>query len=222
MPDDIDVFEAMGTCRAIRYFRDDPVDDELIDRLVWAASRAPSPGNTQEWDFVVVTDAGQRAAVGEVFRSALSERLTEMAALARESSSEQAMIDGAAHLASTIGDAPVIFFVCGPVAYPASRPDVRFTYSTIYPAAQNLILAARSLGLGSAFTTFHHAVEPGLRDVLGIPDGVVIGATIPVGWPAREFGPVRRRPIEQFVHRDRWRGNLRRADEHPSPEEAQP
>lgn len=205
----MDVFEAMDTCRAIRYFTDDPVDDELIDQLVWAATRAPSPGNTQHWDIVVVADAAQRAEVGRVFDEALGERLAQLAALPRDDASEQRMVDGAAHLARTIGEAPVIVFVCGPVMYPPGRPDERFTWSALYPAAQNLILAARALGLGSAFTTFHHAAEPGLREVLGIPSEVLIGATIPIGWPARSFGPVRRRPITDFVHRDRWQGDLR-------------
>lgn len=207
----MDVFEAMGSCRAIRYFRPDPVPEGMIDQLIWAATRAPSPGNTQEWDFVVVTDPARRASVGEVFREALAERLARVAAMPRASESERLMVEGAANLAETIGDAPVIVFVCGPVAYPAGRPDERFTWSALYPAAQNLIVAARSLGLGSTFTTFHHAAEPGLRRVLGIPDDIRIGATIPLGWPGREFGPVRRRPIEDFVHRDRWMGDLRHA-----------
>jgi nitroreductase len=209
----MDVFEAMGTCRAIRYYRTDPVPDEMIEQLVWAASRAPSPGNTQEWDFVVVTDPDQRAAIGAVFQEALAERLAQLATLPRNNESERLMVEGAANLASTIGDAPVIVFVCGPVTYPPGRPDERFTWSTLYPAAQNLIVAARALGLGSAFTTFHHAADAGLRRVLGIPDTVLIGATIPIGWPDREFGPVRRRPIEHFVHRDRWRGDLRHQED---------
>lgn len=209
----MDVFDAMGTCRAIRYFRPDPVPDELLDQVIWAATRAPSPGNTQEWDFVVVTDPSQRARVGEVLRDALAERLGRLAAMPRESESERLMVEGAANLAATIGDAPVIVLVCGPVRYPAGHPDERFTWSALYPAAQNLIVAARALGLGSTFTTFHHAAEHGLRRVLGIPDEVRIGATIPLGWPAREFGPVRRRPIEHFVHRDRWQGDLRHADD---------
>ena len=74
----------------------------------------------------------------------------------------------------------------------------------IYPAAQNLILAARALGLGTTFTTFHHVADATIREVLAIPPDVRIGCVIPVGWPDREFGPVNRKPVESFVHRDRW------------------
>jgi nitroreductase len=205
----MDVFEAMETCRAMRHLKPDPIGDDVIDRLIWAATRAPSPGNTQNWDFVVVTDHEQRTQVGRAFSDALAERLAQFAALGNADPSQRAMMEGAAHLASSIGQAPLIIFVCGGVAYPASRPDERFTWSALYPAAQNLIVAARALGLGSVFTTFHHAAEPALREILGIPDDVKIGATIPIGWPERSFGPVRRRPITDFVHRDRWQGDLR-------------
>ncbi|MCU0259823.1 MAG: nitroreductase family protein [Ilumatobacteraceae bacterium] len=205
----MDVFEAMETCRAMRYLRTDPVGDDVIDQLIWAATRAPSPGNTQNWDFVVVTDHERRRQVGQAFADALADRLAQVASLGHDDPSQRAMMEGAAHLAATIGQAPVIIFVCGSVAYPASRPDERFTWSALYPAAQNIIVAARALGLGSVFTTFHHTAEPALREILGIPDDVKIAATIPIGWPEREFGPVRRRPITDFIHRDHWQGALR-------------
>ena len=123
--------------------------------------------------------------------------------------SEQLMMQGASQLANNIGQAPVIIVVCGPVIYPPGAPRESMTWSAIYPAAANLIVAARALGLGSVFTTFHGAIEPQLREICGIPDHIKIGALIPIGWPDREFGPVNRRPIEQFIHRDTWQGDLR-------------
>jgi nitroreductase len=198
----VDVFEAMETCRAIRYLKPDPVPDELITKLVWAATRAPSPGNSQGWDFVVVTDPEPKAAIGAAIEEAMAPRLTGRTDTGDRSST--LMLEGALNLARTIGRAPVLVLVCGPVIYPEARPDERFTWSAIYPAAQNLVLAARALGLGTTFTTFHHVAEPTIREVLGIPDDVRIGALIPVGWPDRAFGPVNRRPVETFIHRERW------------------
>jgi nitroreductase len=202
----VDIFEVMETARAIRYLKPDPVAPELIDKLVWAATRAPSPGNTQGWDFVVVTDTAKKATIGAAIATAMAPRLVAPDAADR---STRLMMSGAKNLATTIGTAPVLVLVCGGVVYPPAQPRESFTWSALYPAAQNLILAARALGLGSTFTTFHGAAEPTIRDVLGIPEHIKIGCLIPIGWPDREFGPVNRQPVESFIHRDGWQGDLR-------------
>jgi nitroreductase len=93
--------------------------------------------------------------------------------------------------------------------YPYAAPRESFVWSSIYPAAQNMVVAARSLGLGTVFTTFHGVAEPAIREVLHIPDDVLIGCLIPMGWPLRQFGPVNRVPVDQVIHEDRWRGDLR-------------
>jgi nitroreductase len=202
----MDVFEVMGTARAIRRLKPDPIPAELIDKLMWAATRAPSPGNSQGWDFIVVDDAQKRAAIGAAMRTAMTARL---AAMPRGDRQMRLILDGTAHLVDTIDQAPVIIFVAGPVIYPPSAPREQFTWSAIYPAAQNIILAARALGLGAVFTTLHNSSEPAIREVLGIPDAIKIGVTIPVGWPDANFGPVVRRPVEDFVHRNGWEGDKR-------------
>jgi nitroreductase len=202
----MDVFEVMGSARAIRRLKPDPIPAELIDKLLWAATRAPSPGNSQGWDFVVVDDAEKRAAIGAAMRTAMTARL---AAMPRGDRQMRLILDGTAHLVDTIDQAPVIIFVAGPVIYPPSAPREQFTWSAIYPAAQNIILAARALGLGAVFTTLHNSSEPAIRELLGIPDEIKIGVTIPVGWPDANFGPVVRRPVEDFVHRNGWEGDKR-------------
>jgi nitroreductase len=99
----------------------------------------------------------------------------------------------------------VIVVVCAQDGYPPGGPPAReYVWSTVYPASQNLILAARGLGLGSVFTTFNLACEPALREILALPDDVFMGTVIPMGYPARPFGPVRRRPVEEVIHHDRW------------------
>ena len=202
----MDVFEAMGTCRAMRMLRPDPVPQELIERVLWAATRAPSPGNSQGWDFVVVDAAEPKARIGEAIRGAMAERV---AAMPRPDRTMRLMLDGTAKLVDTLHRAPLIVFVTGPVIYPAAAPMEHYVWSALYPAAQNIVLAARALGLGSVFTTLHRNAEPTVRDVLGIPDSIRIAATIPIGWPEGKFGPVNRRPVDDFVHRNRWEGDKR-------------
>jgi nitroreductase len=203
--DGVDLFQAMENCQAIRYLKPDPVPAELIDRLLWAATRAPSPANSQGWDFIVVDDPAVKARLGQAANAAMSARV---AGLQRTDRTRRLMLDGVANLVSTLGQAPVIIFVGGPHIYPPGQPDVRYTWSAAFPAAQNLLLAARALGLGATFTTLQWPV-PAFRDILGIPEHVEIAATIPLGWPAARFGPVRRRPVEDFVHRNRWQGDRR-------------
>lgn len=202
----MDVFEAMGTCRAMRVLKPDPVPAELVDKVLWAATRAPSPGNSQGWDFVVVDEAEPKARIAAAVRSAMADRV---AAMPRPDRTVRLMLDGTAKMIATLDRAPVLVFVAGPVIYPPGAPREAFTWSALYPAAQNILLAARALGLGSVFTTLHMVAEPTVREVLGLPDAIRIAAMIPIGWPEGRFGPVNRRPVEDFVHRNRWEGDKR-------------
>jgi nitroreductase len=197
----MDVFEAIGTCRAIRRLKPDPVPDELIEQIIWAATRAPSPANTQGWDFVVVTDDEPKRAIAESIASVMSARV---AAMPRPDGATARMLDGTEYLIETLHQAPVIVFVCGAAVYPPGAPRDQFIWSALYPAAQNILLAARALGLGSVFTTMHMTAEPTIRSVLAIPDDVRIAAMIPIGWPDAPFGPVTRRPVTEVLRRNRW------------------
>ncbi|MEO1059877.1 MAG: nitroreductase family protein [Actinomycetota bacterium] len=202
----MDVFEAMSTCRAMRYLRPDPVEDELIEQVVTAATWAPSPGNSQGRDIVVVTDPAKKEPIAEAIAAVMADRV---AAMERPDRTHRLMLDGTGHLVETLATCPVLIFVCGRAIYPYGAPRESFVWSSIYPAAQNLIVAARALGLGTVFTTFQGVAEPVIRETLAIPDDVHIGCMIPMGWPERNFGPVNRVPYDQVVHRDGWQGDLR-------------
>ena len=132
-----------------------------------------------------------------------------VAAMPRTDRTTRLMLDGTARLIDSLAQAPYLIFVCGPVIYPPQAPREQFTWSALYPAAQNLLLAARALGLGSVFTTMQMTAEPTIREVLSVPDHIRIAAMIPIGWPDTEFGPVNRRPVEDFVHRNGWEGDKR-------------
>jgi nitroreductase len=84
------------------------------------------------------------------------------------------------------------------------RPASPYEGASVYPACQNLLLAAHALGYGGALTGWHHAVEPELRSALGIPDGVALSACITLGVPAGHHGPLRRKPLSTLVHDARW------------------
>lgn len=196
-----DLFDLMGTARAVRWLRPDPVPAEVVERLVWAATRAPSPGNTQDWAFVCVDDREVLGRIGAAVASVMGPAIDRMD---KPDRATRVMLTGARHLATNLAAAPLVVFVCGGVAYPPGRPRVEMTWSALYPATQNLLLAARALGLGATLTTLHAVAEPVVRAELGLPDDVVIAATVPVGYPAVPFGAVTRRPVAEVLHRNRW------------------
>jgi nitroreductase len=137
----MDVIEAMETCNAARYLKPDPVPQDLIERVIYAATRASSPGNSQQWDFIVVRNPEAKQKI----RDLLAPRFKAMREGAQTGRVTSRMIDGAMHLAETLNEVPAIVFVCGPVAYPPNAPVEQFVWSALYPAAQNLIVAARSV-----------------------------------------------------------------------------
>ena len=202
----MDIFDAMSTCRAMRYLKPDEVPDDLIEAVVTAATWAPSPGNSQGRDFVIVTDKDKIEKIAESIETSMSQRVASMN---RPDRAHRLMLDGTEYLLKTLKSCPVLFFVCGKPIYPHEAPRESFVWSSIYPAAQNLILAARALGLGTVFTTFQGVAEPTVREVLEIPDDVLIGCMIPMGWPEKNFGPLNREPYGNVTHLNSWKGELR-------------
>jgi nitroreductase len=202
--DPMDVFDAMGTAVSMRWLKPDPVPKELIDKLLWAATRASSPGNVQPWDFVVVGDATIRRELGEVLSRRMSGLRQRSGGSLPDDPTQRRMIQGATHLVEHLGEAPLLILVCGRNVYPPNAPQEHMMYSAVFGAAQNLMVAARALGLGAAYTTFQLGNEAEINDILGIPQDVKICVTIPVGWPDRSQGSLTRKPLEDVVHYDGW------------------
>ena len=207
--EDPPLFATIHTMRAMRRLKPDPVPLELVDQVLESATMAPNGGNVQPWRFLVVLDPELRRQMGELYRSAWDDYFQPTRdALARNPPTGIAKrsIESAEILGAQFGDAPVHVLVlnrpaAAPEAYPAGHAGI---YAAIYPAVQNLLLACRGLGLGATLTTLHRERQDEVRALLGFPDDLEICACIPIGWPEDRFGPVRRRPIEEVVHRDRW------------------
>jgi nitroreductase len=194
----VDLFDVMRSQRACRAFDPDAdVPDASVERILTAATRAPSAENTQPWAFVVVRDAATRRSLGELTREAWeggARRYSED----RLPPAMLADVDRGA--TGGIAAAPVIVVVCGDTsATPPGALD-----ASVWPAVQNLLLACGALGLGSALTTLATFREAALRELLGLPAHLRPMAVVPVGVPARPLGPGRRRPLSDVAHRETY------------------
>jgi nitroreductase len=193
------VFDALGTSRAVRRFAPDPVPPETIEALIWAATRAPSPENDQPWEFVVVTDEARRREIGRLVAAA-----AEMHATSLPPSEDPGVLRSQAsakHLVRHFGETPVMIFVCHHVVdYPEAYAAAGVGFSAVFMAAADLLVAARSLGLGAAFTFTHMLAGPDLPALIELPEDVAITVTIPIGWPLGPVGPVARRPSAEVLH----------------------
>ena len=183
--------------RACRQFADRDVDDELVEWCQTAATPAPSAENLQPWVFVVVRDRDQRTAIAELTRR-LWRQMGRPASEGRLDPGLMADVDAGAE--TGMAAAPVLVVVCGDTstAHRSTLP------SSVYPATQNLLLAAGALGLGSAMTTLATLEADSLTDILDLPDHLHPMAVIPLGWPARPLGPPKRHPVSERAHRDRF------------------
>lgn len=212
----MDFFEVVHTQRAIRRFRPDPVSEEAIHRILDAAIRAPSARGAEPWAFVVVRDPARRAEIGRLYRTAWEAARRHTAASGADRDLEDAphyerMMRGVDALAHAIGDVPVLIVCCldharlGPLADGAGGLRApAAAYASILPAVQNLLLAARALGIGTTLTTLHRAFDAELRTLLELPEAVEPVALVPLGVPRDRFGPTRRRPLADVTHREVW------------------
>ncbi len=194
-----DFFETLYSQRAIRRFKPDPVPARLIERVIEAAARAPSGGNRQPWAFLVVSDQPKKDRIAQWYH----EGWTAMYA-SDPSRPRNALYRSAEHLAHRLAETPVLIFPCIALR-PREEPSFA-TGSSIYPAAQNLMLAATALGLGTVITTFHRRREAEVKALLGVPENYATSCMIPIGWPAdgEHFGGARRAPVSSIIHYNSW------------------
>jgi nitroreductase len=208
MPEVPSLLEGMATTRAIRRYTDDPIPESDLARILWHATRAPSGSNRQPFRFLVLRDSKPaqeaKALLGRSFREMWNVKVAhdryDEGSGADRSSPKARMARTMQHFVDHFEQTPVVVLPCL-VRYRDPTPTEG---ASVYPACQNLLLAARALGYGGVMTTWHQLVEDELRTLLDVPDGVAIAATIPLGKPQGHHGPVRRRPLEELVYEDRW------------------
>jgi nitroreductase len=208
----------------MRRLKPDPVPDGLVWKVLDAAIRAPSGGNTQPWRFLVIRDAETKRFIQERYRrgwdryvqanlKAAAEAAVPMTDA--EAAARAKMIGAATHLADHLHEAPVMLLVCMqprkmdlPPDPESQPPSPAALYASIFPAVQNILLACRAHGLGATLTTLHLLYERAIKTKLGIPDEIETVALIPIGWPVGKFGPTTRAPVETLTYWDRW-GSMR-------------
>ena len=204
-----DLFQIIRTARSMRRLKPDPVPNELIRKILEAGVCAPSGGNMQRWRFLVVRDPQIKLTVGAYYKRAWDEQVAP-----RYRAGEPApgmsgerflrLLDAAEYLAAHIHEAPVWIVPC----LEGDTPT-RTSGSSIYPAVQNMLLAARALGLGATLTTLYLSFEKEAEAALGLPPGVHSYALLPIGYPMGRFGPVRRVALSDVVYEDRWGQSFR-------------
>jgi nitroreductase len=220
-PDTVGLLEGITSTRAIRRYRDEPVPPEALRAILFAASRGPSGSNRQPFRFVVLADGPTAREAKRVLGDG-ARRMWRVkrdkegydrgsgsvpdSPKARMALTMQEFVDGFERV-------PVVILPCVIPTLPVSSGDgaegpatrgAGTEAASIFPACQNLLLAARALGYGGVFTGFNYVVDEPLRALLGVPDDVFIAGTITLGRPVGGHGPVRRRPLSQLVFEGRW------------------
>ena len=194
MPDFFDVVHSQRACRS---FATEDIGDDTLAKVLDAATFAPSAENKQPWEFIVVKDKTTRQRIAE-----LTKQVWEGGAREYEQTHLDARILADVDKGTTEGfaRAPVVVVVCGDRAQTFERT----LPSSVFPATQNLLLAATAIGLGSALTTLATAMAKDLAESLRLPESLTPMAVVFLGWPAKKLGPPRRVSFTDKSHRDRY------------------
>lgn len=209
--------EAMETQRAVRRLKPDPVDDELVLRLIEFALKAPTAKNAQHWEFIVVKDHAVKVRLARQNRIAVGvfERIGK--AFSRDDPKMQRLMSSVRWQAEHFEEIPVIVVAC----LKGLRPLfpvllVSSYYGSIYPSVQNLLLAARAVNLGAALITLPLWNRFAVRRILGLPWNVSPCAMVPLGWPLGRYGPTTRKAVAEVVSIDRYGRRIASSGTDPS------
>jgi nitroreductase len=197
--------EAMRTQRSIRRLKPDPVGDGLVLHLIELALKAPTGGNRQNWEFIVVRDRAVKERLGRLNRLAFGIYGRIGRRVMRENPRMLRILDAVDWQARNFADIPVVIVACMRGRRPPFPAVAAMSYyGSIYPSVQNLLLAARAAGLGAGVITLPLWSTLLARRALGLPRSVKPCAVIPLGWPRGRYGPTTRRPVGEIVHVDRY------------------
>ncbi len=213
------LLEGLMTTRAIRRYRDEPIPDDVLRDILFAATRAPSGSNRQPFRFVVLTDSDKAVKAKQLIKQGAEsiwnakrkvDQYDERSG-ADTSSPKARMARTMDQYVENFDKVPCLVLPCL-VRYRDPNP---MEGASVYPAVQNLLLAARALGYGGVITGFHGMVDAELKELLGIPPEVFISCTVTLGKPQGKHGPVRRRPMQELVYGDTWEASPNWAEDPP-------
>jgi len=202
MPSEMALLDGINSLRSVRKFKPDPITDDKLKTVLESASKAASGSNTQPWEFVVVRDAKLKARLKEPM---LRTWLARLAGSTGMSPRMRDVYDEATEMLRNTETVPIIIYCCVDLSRAGKSEEVR--YASIYPAVQNLMLAAHALGLATCLTVHGSTPtrgEPEVKKILGVPEHVKVACLVYIGYPAVRLGHPKRKPIEKFVHNDRW------------------
>lgn len=199
------IFEVIHSTRAMRRLKPDPLPDALVRKILEAGVAAPNPSNQQRWRFLVVQDADVKKQVQRYYQQAFENGVRDHylhgappPGVSKDAYLRQ--LSAVEHLTKHFHEAPVWIVAC---LQDGLTPG-RGAGASVYPAVQNMLLAARALGVGATLTTRHLAYGAEVDAIFGLPEDAHSYAIIPLGWPSGRFGPTRRVPIEDVAFSERW------------------
>jgi|TARA_B110000881_G_scaffold217339_1_gene234595 nitroreductase len=207
----MEIYEAMGTQRAVRRLKPDPIPDAVLTRVLTAASWAPTGGNVQPFRIITVQDPQKLSVLQALYEQEWARYTQDMRAEGEGLAlPRQKMLRAGDYLAAHLDQVPALAVFCFNPALMAitdadlGRPSV-VGGGSVYTAVQNLMLACRAEGLGCVLTTLLCFQEAAIKALLEIPDDWGTCAHIPIGYPVlKGHGPISRRPIEKLVFLDAW------------------
>ena len=202
------MLEAMMTQRAIRRLKPDPVDDDIVVKCIELALRAPTGSNGQNWEFLVVKDREKIAQFGRRNQKAWSIYGGIGRRVAKGDEAMNRILDAVQWQADHFEEIPVLVVPClrgNHIPFMPVPPMAQSSYyGSIYPSVQNLLLAARAMGLGAALITLPLWSTTSARRTLGLPMNVMPCCVVPLGWPRGRYGPTTRKPVGEVVHLDSY------------------
>ena len=205
---DMPLVEAMLTQRAVRRLLPDPVDDDIVLRCIELALKAPTGSNGQNWEFVVVKDRAVKERLAARYRQSWAVYGNAGKVATRRDPAMAKVLRAVAWQVEHFADLPVLVIAClrGSRLPVVPLPPIAQSsyYGSIYPSVQNLLLAARAMGLGASLITLPLWSTASARHILGLPVSVMPCCVVPLGWPRGRYGPTTRKPVGEVVHLDRY------------------
>ena len=205
----MEFFETLFSARAMRRYSDEPIPEDILVKLIEAAHAGPSGSNRQSRHWIVVRDPEQKQRLADLNRRFVSRYLEANRDAANPHvtpEKRQRFLAAVEYQMEHLHEVPAIVIACADMVV---TPQGTFgegvqAATEVWGAVQNLLLAARALGVGSVPTTLGLVDRDAAREVLNLPDHILPMVLVPLGWPTGNFGPIRRRPLEEVLHWDRY------------------